>query len=216
MRETPCMTMFGSKPWPFGRPSYLGSKPARACERMVRQLSRQCGTQAMLHSRGSSARYSFRMTTNRNRPIPSGKWAPIPANIEAVREHPARNREWPKRMDVVVVGGHPGESLRRFRSRRRSQLAVGAWGSCGQQTGKERSESNRKRLSVCKGTREAQPSRVIAWIGRREAAESSPMRRLSGGASVVVRERESRLHGEGRQDVSCWMTEGFVIREGSR
>jgi hypothetical protein len=34
MRETPCLTMFGSKPWPFGRPSYLGSKLIRACERI--------------------------------------------------------------------------------------------------------------------------------------------------------------------------------------
>lgn len=31
MRETPCLTMFGSKPWSFGRPSYLGSKLAIAC-----------------------------------------------------------------------------------------------------------------------------------------------------------------------------------------
>lgn len=82
--------------------------------------------------------------------------------------------------------------------------------------GIERSESNRKRLSVCKGTREAQPSRVVARIGRLRTAESSPMRRLGGGASVVVRGRESRLHGEERQGVSCWMTEGFDFREGSR
>lgn len=216
MREIPCMTMFGSKPWPFDRPSYLGSKPARACERMVKQLSRECGTQAMLYSRGSSARYSFRMTTNRNRSIPSGKWTPIPANIKAVRAYRTWNREWPKRMDAVVVGGHPSESFRRFRGQRSGQLSVDAWGNCGQQMGIQGSESNRKCLSVCKGTREAQPSRVITRIGRRQTAESSPMRRLSGGASVVVRGRESRPHGEGRQDVSCWMTEGFVNREGSR
>ena len=148
--------------------------------------------------------------------MPSGKWTPIPANNEAVRAYRTRTREWLKRMDAVVVGGHPGELLRRLRSQRRSQLAVGAWGNCGQQMGMERSESNRKRLSVCKGTREAQPSRVIARIDRRQAVESSPMRRLGGGASVVVRGRESRLHGEGRQDVSCWTTEGFFNREGSR
>lgn len=148
--------------------------------------------------------------------MPSGKWALTPVNSEAVREYPARNREWPERMDAVVVGGHPGESLRRFQSRRRSQLAVGARGNCGSQMGIERSESNRKRLSVCKGTREAQPSRVVARIGRLRTAESSPMRRLGGGASVVVRGRESRLHGEERQGVSCWMTEGFDFREGSR
>lgn len=183
---------------------------------LAKQLSRQCGTQAMLHSRGSSARYSFRMTTNRNRLIPSGKWTPIPANIEAVQEYPAWNRGWPERMNAFVVGEHPSESLRRFRGQWNSQLSTGAWGNCGQQLGNEKSESNRKRLSVIKGTREAEPSRVIARISRHMAAQSSPMRRLSGGASVVVRGRESRLHGEGRQNVSCWMTEGFVNREASR
>lgn len=156
------------------------------------------------------------MTTNRNRLIPSGKWTPIPANTEAVREDRARNREWPERMIAVTVGEHPGKSLRRFRGRRDSQLPADAWGNCRSQIGIPKSESNRERLSVSKGTRETQPSRVIAWMGRRTTVESSPMRRLGGGASVVVRERESRSHGEGRQDVSCWTTEGFANREGSR
>lgn len=156
------------------------------------------------------------MTTNRNQLVPSGKWTPIPANIEAVREHRSRNREWPKRMIAVVVGDHPSESLRRFRGRRNSQLSAGAWGNCGQQMGIEKLESNRKRLSVSKGTRETQPSKVIARIDRLATVESSPMRRLGDGASVVVRERESRSHGEGRQDVSCWAAEAFANREGSR
>lgn len=146
--------------------------------------------------------------------MPSGKWAPAPVNTEAVREYPARNRERPKRMDAVVVGGHPGDSRQRIGSRRNSQLPAGAWGNCGSQMGIERLESNRK--CVSKGTWEAQPRRVIARIENRKGIESSPMRRLSGGASVVVRGRESRPHGEGRQDVSCWMTEGFNNREGSR
>ena len=156
------------------------------------------------------------MTTNRNRPMPSGKRTPISANTEAVREYATRNRKWPKRMNAVVVGEHPGESFRRLRGRRNGQLSADAWGNCGQQTGIERSESKRKRLSVSKGTREAQPSRVIARIDLHLAVESSPMRRLGGGASVVVRGRESRPHGEGRQDVSCWTMEGFCNREGSR
>jgi hypothetical protein len=148
--------------------------------------------------------------------MPSGKWTLIPANTEAVREYPARNREWPERMDAVVVGVHSGESPWRFQSRRNSQLSAGAWGNCGQQMGIEKLESNRKRLSVSKGTRETQSSRVITRIDRHQTVESSPMRRLSDGASVVVRGRESRLHGEGRQDVSCWITERFINREGSR
>ena len=148
--------------------------------------------------------------------MPSGKWAPTPVNTEAVREYPARNREWLERMDAIVVGGHPGQALRRFGSRRQSQLPAGARGNCGSQMGIVRSESNRKRSSVSKGTWEAQPSRVTTRIDRRRTVESSPMRRLSGGASVVVGGRESRPQGEGRQDVSCWTTEGFNNREGSR
>jgi hypothetical protein len=148
--------------------------------------------------------------------MPSGKWAPTPANTEAVREYLTRNREWPERMNAIVVGGHPGDSPRRIGSQWNSQLPTDAQGSCGQQLGIERSESNRKRSSVSKGTWEAQPSKVIARIDRRRTVESSPMRRLSGGASVVVGGRESRPQGEGRQDVSCWMTEGFANREGSR
>lgn len=163
----------------------------------------------MLHSRGSSARYSFRMTTNRNRLIPSGKWAPIPANTEAVQEYPAWNREWPERMNAFVVGEHPSEPFRRFRGQWNSQLSTGAWGNCRQQLGTEKSESNRKRLSVIKGTREAEPSRVIARISWHMPAQSSPMRRLSGGAPVVVRGRESRPHGEGGQNVSCWKAEAL-------
>lgn len=31
MRET-LLTMFANKPWPFGRPPYLGSKLASMCE----------------------------------------------------------------------------------------------------------------------------------------------------------------------------------------
>jgi hypothetical protein len=57
---------------------------------------------------------------------------------------------------------------------------------------------------------------AVAWIGHGPVVESLPMRRLGGGAPVVVRGRESRLHGEGVQNVSFWTTEGFSNREGSR
>ncbi len=150
------------------------------------------------------------MTTERNQPIPSGKRVPIPANTEVIRDYPARIREWPKRMHVFVVGGHPSErSL--FRGRRSGQLFVGVWGSSRTLLGNQRLESNRKRLSANKGTGEARSSRVVAWIDCLRTVESLPMRRPSGGAPVVVRGRESRSHGEGAQDVSFWITERFKI-----
>jgi hypothetical protein len=216
MRET-LLAMFGSKPWPFGRPPYLGSKLAGEC----RAGRRDSSPDNVGHRRGFTAvavlpgRASARLL-KRNRPIPSGKWVPIPANTGAAREYAARDREWPKRASVIVVGACPGESLRRFRGRRSGQLSAGAWGSSGELLGSERSESNRKRLSASKGTREAQPSMAVARIGRRQAVESLPMRRLGGGASVVVRGRECRPHGEGTQDVSFWAAKAFMNREGSR
>ena len=182
----------------------------------AKQLSRQRGTQARLHSRCSPARYSFRTTTNRNRSTPSGKRAPTPANTEAVRVTPARIREWPKRTDAICVGEHPGESHQRLQGRRSGQLSADVWGSSRALLGNERSGSNRKRLSASKGTRETQPNRAITRIGRLTTAKSSPMKRLGGGASVVVRGRESRPHGEGRQDVSFWAAKMFTNREGSR
>jgi hypothetical protein len=208
--------MFGKNRWPFDRPLYLGSKLAMRVNSSAKQLSRERGTQARLHSHCSPARYSFRMTTHRNRSTPSGKRAPIPANMEAVREHPTRNREWPKRMKAFVVGGHLGEPHQRLQGRRNSQLSVGAWGSSRLLLGDQRSESNRKRSSASKGTRETQPSMAITRISRLATAESSPTRRLGVGASIVVRGRECRPHGEGRQDVSFWTAEMFSNREGSR
>lgn len=211
------MAMFGSKPWPFGRPSYLGSKLASVC----RAGRRNSSPDNVGHRPGFPAdavlpgRASARLL-KRNRPMPSGKRVPIPANTEAARTYRTRDRGWPKRTSVIVVDARPGESLRRLRGRRNGQVSAGAWGSSGELLGSERSESTRKRQSASKGTREAQSSMAVARIGRPLAAESLPMRRLGGGASVVVRGRESRPHGEGRQDVSTWTTEGFNNREGSR
>jgi hypothetical protein len=147
--------------------------------------------------------------------MPLGKRAPVPVNMEAARKYPIRDREWLKRVDALIVGGNSNDYLHRSRSAaqpiirrclREQQSAVGH----------TQSESNRKRLSASKGTREAQPSRAVARIGRLRAAESLPMRRLGGGASVVVRGRESRPHGKGRQDVSFRASERFSNREGSR
>ena len=137
-----------------------------------------------------------------------GKWASIPANIEAFREDRTWNREWPKRMNAICEGEHSGKPIR-LPSRQKGQLSVDVWGNSGTLMGNHRLEPKRKWLSVNKETGEACPSMVVAWINCRKIVESPPMRWTGGGALVVVRERENRLHGEGVQDVSFWMTEGF-------
>ena len=82
--------------------------------------------------------------------------------------------------------------------------------------GMQTSKPKRGCLSVSKETREARLSRVITPPGRHLSIQVSPMRQAGGGAAVVVRGWESQPHGEGRQDVSFWTTEGFTNREGSR
>ena len=88
--------------------------------------------------------------------------------------------------------------------------------SSGPLLGVATSKPKRGCLSVNQGTREARLSRVIAQPGRHLSAQVSPMRQTSGGAAVVVRGWESQPHGEGRQDLSFWIVEGFVHRESSR
>ena len=148
-------------------------------------------------------------TDNRNQPIPLGKGAPSSANTGAFREI-TRNRDWPKRIDAISVGGYPGE-LYEFTGRQNDQLFVDVWESSRMLSGIRRMESNRKRLSVNKGTGEARPSKVVTWINCSNIVESLPIRRTGGGALVVVRGRESRPHGEGVQDVLFWTTERFII-----
>lgn len=211
-------TLFGNvlyEPWPFDRPSYLESTLTWRVNPLARQLSRQRGTQARHPSRSSPARYSFRMTTHRKRPTPSGNQGPLPANTEAVRTH-TRTRERPRRTNALVFSERSSELLRRFRSRRSGQLSAGVWGSSGTLLGDEGSKSNRERSSASKGTRETQPSMAITRIDRRETVESSPMRRLGVGTSIVVGGRESRPHGEGKKEDSCWTTEAFGNRKGFR
>jgi len=95
--------------------------------------------------------------------MPSEKRIPIPANIEADREYPARDREWLERLDAVVVGVGPVVILV-DPDRRNGQLSVDVRGSSRLLLGTEKLEFNQKRLSVSKGTREAQSSRVITRI----------------------------------------------------
>lgn len=196
------------RPRLFDQSLCIGSKLAICASLSTKQLFRQSGTQAKLHSRCSSARQSFCMTTNRNRLTPSGKRAPIPVNTEVVREHLVRNREWPKQMNALIVGEHLSKPLR-FQGRRNGQLSVDVWGSNRMLLGDRKSESNQKRSSVSKETGEARLSMVIARIGCQMTVESLPMRQSGVGAPIVVRKRENRLHGEGVQDISFWITERF-------
>lgn len=125
------------------------------------------------------------MTTRRNRLIPSVNRYLTPANSGAAwdldpgiggdlndRElfEPANGPVQPMAARLSGVVNYPPT----FR---------GAADRCWVQ---EKLESKRGRLSVNKGTREARSSRVVVQLNRFRTAKSLPMRRPSGGASVVV------------------------------
>jgi hypothetical protein len=112
-----------------------------------------------------------------------------------------------------------------FRSRQSGQLSDGVWRSSGTLLGVSRVGAYAKANCVSKGTSEAWSSRTpdgpangahTDRLIHMKLTESTPKRRPSGGASVVVRGRESRPHGEGRQDVSFWTTERFNNWKGFR
>lgn len=210
------MAMFGNKPWPFGRPPYPGSKLARAC----RAGRRNSSPDNVGHRRGFPAeavlpgRASARLL-QRNRPMPSGKRVPTPANTEAARTYRTRDRGWLKQVNAIVVGRHLSGSLRRPRLAERPIIR--------RSLREQRNAVGQRKVGVypealeCQQGNQGSPAEYGSRTDRSlRAAESLPMRRLGGGASVVVCGRESRPHGEGRQDVSIWTTEGFNNREGSR
>ena len=210
------MTMIGNNPWPFGRPLCLGSTLAATCEVAGQTaLPRTWGT-GEVSSPKQPCQAEFPHDYERNRPIPLGKWAPIPANTETAPEYPAGARGWPAQTKSIVVALCPEALHRKGPDRRGGQLLVDAQESSRLLLGSERSESNRKRSSVIQGTRETLSCRAVARIDHLRMVESRLMKRQGGGAPVVVRGRESRPHGEGVQDVSFWTTEALGNREGSR
>ena len=156
------------------------------------------------------------MVTNRNRRTPSGNVAPIPANTEVVRESRPGIGNGLDGWKPCQAATSPEDQNMVTRFAGITRYPAMFQGSSRPLLGGQTSKPKRGCLSVNKGTREARPSRVIAQPGRHTSSQVSPMRRTSGGAAVVVRGRESRPHGEGRQYVSFWTAEGFMYREGSR
>ena len=156
------------------------------------------------------------MVTERNRRIPSGNCALIPANTEVVRGWKPGIGDDSKRLHTLASGGQSKRSIMIVAVVRGTCYRTMFRRSSGPLLGISASKPKRGRLSVNKGTREARPGKVIAQRHQPLPVPVSPMRRTSGGAFVVVRGRESRPHGEGGQDVSFWTAEGFINREGSR
>ena len=156
------------------------------------------------------------MVTDRNRRTPLGNFALIPANTGVVRGWKPGIGDDSERLDTLASGERSKRSMMIVAVVRATGYRTMFRRSSGPLLGVSASKPKRGRSSVNKGTREAHSSRVITQPGRPLPAQVSPRRRMSGGVAVVVRGRESRSHGEGRQEVSFWTAEGFANREGSR
>jgi hypothetical protein len=156
------------------------------------------------------------MVTERNRRIPSGNCALIPANTEVVRGCKSGIGDDSKRLHTLASGGQSKRSATIVAVVRGTGYRTMFRRSSGPLLGINASKPKRGRLSVNKGTREARSSMVFSQSARRCPSQIIPIRRTSGGVAVVVRDWESQSHGEGRQEVSIWKAEGFANREGSR
>ena len=156
------------------------------------------------------------MVTDRNRRTPAGNCALIPANIEVVRGWKPGIGDDSERLNAVASGGQSKRLATTAAVVRATSYRMMFRRSSGPLLGVSASRPKCGRLSANKGTREAHSSRVITQPSQRLPGQASPMRRMSGGGAVVVRGWESQAHGEGRQDVSFWMAEGFANRGGPR
>lgn len=155
------------------------------------------------------------MVTFRNRRTPSGNCALAPANTETVRRWKPGIGDDSKRQIALSSGTLSKRLLTavvireisyRMMFRRNSRPLLGV----------RTPEPKCGCLSANKGTREACLRRVISQPTRQQSLKASPMMQASGGVAVVVRDWESQSHGKGRQDLLCWIAEGFAFREGSR
>ena len=156
------------------------------------------------------------MVTDRNRRTPLGNCALIPANTEVVRGWKPGIGDDSERLDTLANGERSKRSMVIVAVVRAAGYRTMFRRSSGSLLGVSASKPKRGRSSVNKGTREAHSSRVITQPGWPLPSQVSPTRRMSGGVAVVVRGRESRPHGEGRQEVTFWTAEGLTNREGSR
>jgi len=156
------------------------------------------------------------MVTDRNRRTPLGNCALIPANTEVVRGWKPGIGDDSERLVTLANGEQSKRSTTIVAVVRATCYRTMFRRSSGPLSGVSTSKPKHGCLSANKGTREAHSRRVITQPVRHLPGQVSPMRRMSGGVAVVVRDRESRSHGQGRQEVSFWTAEAFANREGSR
>ncbi len=155
------------------------------------------------------------MVTFRNRRTPSGNCALVPANTETVRRWKPGIGDDSKRSSTLSSGAG-SKQLSAVVVIRAISYRMMFRRNSGPLPGVSTPEPKCGCLSANKGTRETRLIRVVSQPTQLRLMQVSLTRQTSGGVAVVVRNWESQLQGEGRQEVPCWTAEGFVFREGSR
>jgi hypothetical protein len=190
-----------ARPWPFGRPPYLGGTLMKYAIHRLESSPDNVGH----WQRSVALEVPLGRVSARLRKEPTNTFGKIATTFPLISEPPGSREpgiwEWPGRPQAL----HPCRWSSVFiPDSRANQVPRDVQGSSSPLLGiKQESESKRKRLSASKGTREARLSRIVATLGRSsDRLKHLPMRQPSGGAPVVVRGRESRPHGEGVQDGS--------------
>jgi hypothetical protein len=154
------------------------------------------------------------MVTFRNRRTPSGNCALISVNTETVRGWKPGIGDDSKRLDTLANGERSKRSATIVEVARAISYRAMFRRSSGPLLGVRASKPNRGCLSANKGTRETRWMRVVTRPSRLTPGQAPPMRPASGGVAVVVRDWESQLHGEGRQEVSFWKVEALHRERG--
>lgn len=149
------------------------------------------------------------MVTFRNRRTPLGNFALISANTETVRGWKPGIGDDSERLGTLASGEQSKRSATIVEVARVISYRAMLRRSSGPLLGVRTSKPKHGCSSANKGTREARWSRVVTRPSRHSPRQVLPMRPASGGVAVVVRDWESQLHGEGRQEVSFWNVEAL-------
>ena len=172
------------RPWPFGRPPWLGVTLMKCVIHWQESYPDnvghwQCSVALAVPLTRASARLRKEPTNTFGKSVPHSRQYQSRPGIDS------RDRECPKQSQVLSLGFATHGTCARSTGQ-----PITSWCLGEQQTAvgyETESESKRMRSSANKGTREARLSMVVAQLSRStDRLKHLPMRQPSGGAPVVV------------------------------
>ena len=200
------------KPWPFGRPPYLGGMLMKCVSHRIESSPDDAGHwQRSVALEAPLGRVSARL-----RKEPTNTFGEIGTTFPLISEPPRKLdpgiRECPERPQAICPCRR---STALVPDSRANQLPRDVQGSSRPLLGiSQEPESKRKRLSANKETREARRSMVVAQLDQSpDWPKHLPKRPPSGGAPVVVRDVNDVHMAKGCRMIRDWTTEVFFNLE---